>query len=106
MKLGRKQWSVFFILLGLNALLAFVTLALGLQKDLLAGQEMPAELIRLPGWVLGLANAGMILAIYGIAGTVGLWLGRKAGLPGVYRTGAGWRNWAVRPARPNRAESP
>jgi membrane protease YdiL (CAAX protease family) len=96
-KLDRKQWSVFFALLGLNAVLAFVTLALGLQKDLLAGQEMPAELVRMPGWVLGLANAGMIVAIYGIAGAIGLWLGQKAGLPGMFRTGAGWRTWVWTP---------
>jgi hypothetical protein len=96
-KLDRQQWSVFFILLGLNALLAFITLALGLQKDLLVGQEMPAELVDTPGWVLGLANAGMIVVIYGIAGAVGLWLGQKAGLPGVFRTGAGWRNWVWKP---------
>jgi membrane protease YdiL (CAAX protease family) len=78
-------------------LLAFSTFAFGLQKELLAGQEMPAELVRMPGWVLGLANAGMIVVIYGIAGAVGLWLGQKAGLPGVFRAGAGWRIWVWRP---------
>ena len=98
MKLDRQQWIVFFVCLGLNALLAFIALALGLQRDLVAGQEMPPELVSTPGWVLGLANAGMILVLYGLAGAAGLWLGQRAGLPGVFRTGAGWRNWAWRPA--------
>jgi len=93
MKLDRPQWIVFSVLLGLNALMAFVTFAFGLQKEFLAGQEMPSELANVPGWVLGLANAGMIVVMYGIAGAVGLWLGQKAGLPGVYRAGAGWRSW-------------
>ena len=93
MKLDRPQWTLFFVLLGVNALLAFLTFALGLQKEFLAGQEMPPELARIPGWVLGLANAGMIVVAYGIAGAIGLWLGQKAGLPGVFRPGAGWRGW-------------
>jgi hypothetical protein len=97
MKLDRQQWIVFTVLLGLNALLAFIALTLGLQKELLAGQEMPTELVDTPGWVLGLANAGMIVLVYGIGGVAGLWLGQKAGLPGVYRTGAGWRNWVWTP---------
>ena len=97
MKLGQSQWSVFFVLLSLNALLAFITFAFGLQKEFLAGQEMPPELANVPGWMLGLANAGMIVVMYGIAGAIGLWLGQKAGLPGVFRIGAGWRNWVWAP---------
>jgi hypothetical protein len=38
------QWTVFIVLLTLNALLAFSTLTFGLQKGLFAGQEMPPEL--------------------------------------------------------------
>jgi hypothetical protein len=60
-KLDRRQWIVFFVLLGLNALLAFVTLAFGLQEEFGAGQEIPPELLAIPGWVLGLANAGMVI---------------------------------------------
>jgi hypothetical protein len=96
-KLGKSQWLVFLILLGLNALLAFVTLALGLHNEFLAGQEMPADVANVPGWVLGLANAGLIVVTYGIAGAIGLWLGQKTGLPGVYRPGAGLRGWVWRP---------
>jgi membrane protease YdiL (CAAX protease family) len=92
-KLDRRQWFVFLALLLINALLAFIALAFGLQGEFLAGQEMPPEVANVPAWVLGLANGGMIVVIYGIAGAIGLWLGWKAGLPGVYRAGAGWRNW-------------
>ena len=91
MKPESSQWTAFFVLLGLNALLAFTTFALGLQKELLVGQEMPPELANVPEWVLGLGNAGMVVAAYGITGVVGLWLGQKAGLPGVYRSSAGMR---------------
>jgi membrane protease YdiL (CAAX protease family) len=96
-KLEQPQWITFSVLLGINALLAFVTFAFGLQKEFLAGQEMLPELVHVPAWVLGLANAGMIVVMYGIAGALGLWLGQKAGLPGVYRAGAGWRNWVWMP---------
>jgi len=58
---------------------------------------MPPQLAHLPGWTLGLANGAMILVGYGIAGAIGLWLGSKAGLPGVYRPGAGWRAWGWTP---------
>jgi membrane protease YdiL (CAAX protease family) len=95
--MNRKQWIVFAILLAFNALLAFVTLAFGLQNELLAGQEMPAEVAEVSEWVLGLANAGMIVVLYGVAGIIGLWLGHKAGLPGVFRPEAGWRSWLWMP---------
>jgi hypothetical protein len=97
MELGQGQWIVFTALLGLCALLAFFTLALGLQDGLLAGQETPPELAERPGWVLGLANGGMIVVAYGLSGAFGLWLGGKAGLPGVFRPGAGWRAWVWTP---------
>jgi len=97
MKLDQSRWLVFAVLLGLNAVLAFATLAFGLQKELLAGHEMPSELANVPGWVLGLGNAGMIVVAYGIVGVIGLWLGQKAGLPGVYRPQAGLRDWVWMP---------
>jgi membrane protease YdiL (CAAX protease family) len=97
MKWTQQQWIVFFALLVVNAAMAFLTFAFGLQKELMAGQEMPPQLAQTPGWALGLANAGMILVTYGIAGAIGLWLGQKAGLPGMFRPGAGWRAWVWTP---------
>ena len=97
MKLDPSRWIVFAVLLGLNAVLAFATFVFGLQKELLAGHEMPSELANVPGWVLGLGNAGMIVVAYGIVGVIGLWLGQKAGLHGVYRPQAGLRGWVWMP---------
>ena len=93
MKLTSQQWISFSALLVLNALMAFLTFAFDLHQTFFAGQEMPPQLAHLPGWVLGLANSAMIVVSYGIAGAIGIWLGHKAGLPGVFRPGAGWRAW-------------
>jgi hypothetical protein len=51
----------------------------------------------MPGWVLGLANAGIVIVGYGLAGLAGYWFARQLGLPGVYREGAGWGQWFVIP---------
>jgi hypothetical protein len=102
-KLDQRQWIVLAILIAINALLAFVTIALGMHTEMLpvpeqdTGQGAPAKLPDLPNWVLGLINGGIVLVAYGALGAVGIWLGHKAGLPGVYRPGAGWRNWIWRP---------
>ncbi len=50
-----------------------------------------------PVWQLALANAGIILAIYGLIGLVGLWLAKKADLPGIFRPEATCREWLMRP---------
>jgi len=89
----RRQPVVFVLLLALNALLAFLTYALGLVEQFLAGQEMPPELASTPLWLIGLANAGIILVLYGLLGLIGLWFARRLGWPGVYRPDAGWRSW-------------
>lgn len=81
----------------MNALLVFVAFALGLPNQLMAGREMPGPLARMPGWLLGLANAGIVLVLYGLLGLAGVWFARKLSLPGIYREGAGWRHWVVVP---------
>jgi hypothetical protein len=93
----RKQLIVFAILLGINALLAFLTFALGLQTQAMAGQPMPDTLASVPAWLLGLANAGLILVLYGLLGLSGFWLARRLGLPGIFRKDAGWRAWILIP---------
>jgi hypothetical protein len=98
-KLDRTQWIVFSVLLVVNALLAFLTIALGMHTEMLPlpEQDTAAELPDLPNWVLGLINGGLVLVAYGVLGAAGVWLGRRAGLPGVYRPSAGWRNWVWMP---------
>ena len=59
------------------------------------GMTPPAT--TMPVWQLVLANVGLILVGYSLLGLVGYWLSQRAGLPGIYRLGAGWRAWAGRP---------
>lgn len=47
--------------------------------------------------VLGLANAGIVLVLYGALGLAGLWLLRKVGLPTVFRQNGAWRGWVFIP---------
>jgi len=90
----QRRWLV--ALLIVYAALAFLTYATGLANELMPGQELPPEMTRWPGWVFGLANAGIVLVVYGLMGLVGLYIARRLGLPGVIRLGAGCRRlfWA------------
>lgn len=92
----RKQTTLFFILLGIYALCAFVTYAF--FADQMAGSVgVPMPDMGVSDLVLGLANAGLILVVYGPLGLLGLWFIRKLGLPGVFRQDGSWRGWAVIP---------
>lgn len=93
----RRQLTLFGGLLATNALLVFVAFALGLPQGVMAGQEIPEPFASMPGWLLGLANAGIVLVLYGLLGLAGVWFARKLSLPGIYREGAGWRHWVVVP---------
>ncbi len=62
-----------------------------------AALGMPAPTPTMPVWQLVLGNVGLIGVGYGLLGLVGLWLSRRAALPGIYRSDAGWRAWVVRP---------
>lgn len=50
-----------------------------------------------PRWQLALGNAGIVAVAYGLLGIAGLWLSRRAGLPGIFRPAAGWRAWVISP---------
>lgn len=91
----RNPFILFAALLAVNALLAFLSFALGLQN--LMAEGLGATLPDAPAWLLGLANAAVIVALYGPLGWLGLWLGRKAGLPGMVRESVGWRRGFVVP---------
>jgi membrane protease YdiL (CAAX protease family) len=43
------------------------------------------------------ANAGIVLVVYGLLGLAGFWFARKLGLPGIFKEGAGWREWVWLP---------
>ncbi len=93
----RRQLTLFGGLIATNALLVFVVFALGLPNQFMAGREIPEPFASMPGWLLGLANAGIVLVLYGLLGLAGVWFARKLSLPGIYREGAGWRHWVVVP---------
>ena len=97
MSTSRRQLGVFVVLLVMYALLAFLTFTLGLQDQLLPNEGIPSPLPSVPSWLLGLANAGLIVVLYGLLGMAGFWLARKLDLPGIFREQSGWRNWLVIP---------
>ncbi len=94
---NRRQLSVFGLLLATNAGVAFLVFALGLQAGLLPADALSGPLDSLPGWVLGLANAAIVVVSYGLLGLAGFWFARKLGLPGIYCEQAGWRAWLMTP---------
>lgn len=93
----KKQLMVLGGLLAAYALLAFIYYLFAPLDQMLPGEGLPPELVTLPKWVLGLANAGIILVFYGITGFAGYWFTAKVGLPSVYHEQAGWRVWFVIP---------
>ncbi len=93
----RRQLLVFGGLLATNALLVFVAFALRLPDQFMAGQEIPEPFASMPGWLLGLANAGIVLLVYGSLGLAGVWFAHQLSLPGMYREGTDWRHAFIVP---------
>lgn len=86
----QRSVLVALVVLYVLAAVAYVLLA----GDLASAAGMPeAEMPDVPRWVLALANGGIVLVVYAPAGLVGLWLARKAGLPGVFRRDGGLKYW-------------
>ena len=79
----RKQLTVFAVLLVVYALCAFITYAF-FADQLAALSSMPMPDTEIPGLVLGLANAGIVLVVYGLAGLAGYWFARRLALPGIF----------------------
>lgn len=93
---NRKQLTVFFILLAVYVLSAFLTYAL-FAEQLSAAVGMPMPDMGVSNAVIGLANAGIVLALYGILGLAGYWFARKLELPGIFSKDGDWRRWFVTP---------
>jgi len=94
----RKQLTVLLILLIVYALSAFASYAF--FADLLtAASPTPMEMpdMGVSNFILGLANAGIVLVAYGILGLAGYWFARKLGLPGIYSPDGDLRRWVVLP---------
>jgi membrane protease YdiL (CAAX protease family) len=90
--MNRRQLTVLLTLLAVYAFSAFATYAFFVDQ-LAATAGVPMPEMGVPDWVLGLANAGIVLVVYGILGLVGYWFARKLELPGIFREDANWRRW-------------
>lgn len=92
----RRQLIVFIILLVIYALAAFLTYTFYAdQLAAIAGVPLPD--LGVPNAVLGLANAGIILVLYGLLGLAGFWFARKLELPGIFSEEANWQRWFLIP---------
>jgi len=93
---NRKQLTVFLALLIVYAFCAFATYAF-FTNDLAAMSGLPMPDMGVSNAVLGLANAGIVLVIYGLLGLAGFWLARKLELPGIFSESGNWTRWFVIP---------
>lgn len=94
--MNRKQLTVFLGLLFAYAFAAFATYAF-FTDEIAATAGMPMPDMGVPNWVIGLANAGIVLIAYGLLGWAGFWFARKLGLPGIFSEDGNWRRWFVIP---------
>ncbi|NLE75792.1 MAG: CPBP family intramembrane metalloprotease [Chloroflexi bacterium] len=92
-----KQLTTFALLLALY-IAAAVVYAL-IPGGMAAAQALSPAAVPpdIPMWQLALANAGLILVAYGALGLAGLYLARRAGLPGIYRPEGGRGSWLTGP---------
>jgi membrane protease YdiL (CAAX protease family) len=74
----RKQLSVFFTLLAIHALSVFITYTFFIDQ-LAASAGTQAPDMGVTPAVLGLANVGIVLVLYGALGLAGYWFARKLG---------------------------
>jgi membrane protease YdiL (CAAX protease family) len=96
MKMQRKQLTVFFILLVVYALSAFLSYTFFIdQLTAFAGAPLPD--MGVPSVVFGLENAGIVLVVYGLLGLAGYWFALKLGLPGIFREDGNWNRWLFIP---------
>ena len=92
----RKQLAVFIVLLVAYAFSAFATYAF-FTDELVATTGVPIPDLGVSNVVIGLANAGIVLVVYGLLGFAGYWFARKLELPGIYSDDGNWRRWFLAP---------
>jgi membrane protease YdiL (CAAX protease family) len=93
---NKYQGRVFLILLAIYAFAAFLTYTFFVEElTAVVGAEVPD--LGVPKYVLGLANAGIILVIYGLLGVAGYWFARRLDLPGIFSEYGDWRRWLLFP---------
>ncbi len=92
----RKQLTVFFILLAVYVLCAFLTYTF-FSGQLAAAAGMPVPESGLSPVVFGLVNGGIVLVVYSLLGLAGYWLARRLGLPGIFSPDGNVRRWFLIP---------
>ncbi|HEY5904035.1 MAG TPA: CPBP family glutamic-type intramembrane protease [Anaerolineales bacterium] len=92
----RRQLTVFFIMLGVNALCAFLTYTVFIDQ-MAAFASAPVPDLGYPPVVVGLANAGVVIVLYGLLGLAGYWFARRLDLPGIFNPEGDARRWFLIP---------
>lgn len=92
----RKQLTILLVLLSIYALSAFLVYAFFVDQ-LMAMAGIPMPDMGVSTAVLGLANAGIVLVVYGAVGLIGYWFARKLDLPGIFSEDGDWRRWFTIP---------
>lgn len=93
---NRKQFFIFFSLIVLYALAAFLTYTF-FAGQLAASAGVPMPELGVPTFVLGLANSAIVLIIYSLLGLAGYWFAGKLGLSGIYSPDGNWQRWFLFP---------
>jgi len=92
----QKQYLIFYSLLAVYALCAFLTYAL-FADQLASAAGIPMPELPAADWVVGLANAGIVIVLYGLLGLAGNWFAARLDLPGIFRADGNWRGWFAIP---------
>lgn len=93
---NRKQLTVLFILLIVYAFSAYAIYTF-FTNELTAAAGVPMPDMGVSNAVLGLANAGIVLVVYGVVGMIGYWFARKLELPGIFSADGTWQRWFTIP---------
>ena len=94
--MNRKQLTVFLVLLVVYAFCAFATYTF-FTDEIAATAGVPMPDMGVSNTVLGLANAGIVLVVYGLLGLAGYWFAGKLNLPGIFSADGNWRGWFLLP---------
>ncbi|HEX5836877.1 MAG TPA: CPBP family glutamic-type intramembrane protease [Anaerolineales bacterium] len=94
--MNRRQLTVFITLLLVDAFCAFATYAF-FTEELTATMGVPMPDLGVSNAVVGLANAGIVIVLYGAVGLLGYWFARKLDLPGIFSQEGNGRRWFLIP---------
>lgn len=94
--MNRRQLTAFIALLLVNAFCAFATYAF-FTEELAATIGVPMPDLGVSNAVVGLANAGIVIVLYGALGLLGYWFARKLDLPGIFSEDGNGRRWFLIP---------